>query len=174
MRNAVVFVYKDNCTTKEKNVRQLGNAKNPQQLKIISDSVNEKRGKMNEKTPLIALIAIVALTAAFGLVYTESPSATSGELIVQQRTQVPTRTVTVPRTYTPATPQQWTQTQCSGQCRKWSACGFNVDQLMVNGQPGQCIDAYKAASQKIPYCGKTLALKPCDPFGPNRWQCVCR
>lgn len=38
---------------------------------------------------------------------------------------------------------------------------------MVNEQPGQCIDAYNEASQKIPYCGKTLALKPCDPLWPK-------
>lgn len=41
----------------------------------------------------------------------------------------------------------------SGKCRVWAACGQTSDQLMIDGMGAGCIDAYKAASEKIDYCG---------------------
>ena len=145
---------------------------------------------MNEKAIIFIILAVVAVTATIGLYYTESPNAgqaTAWKLKSQDANQpkVTSQYTTTRTQYTPSTTIRTpsatitrytpsTQYSSCGTCRKWAVCGARVDQLMVNGQPGQCIDADKAASQGIHYCGKTANGQSCDPHGANRAQCVCR
>lgn len=131
---------------------------------------------MKQKTISALILAAVILAAALGFVWLYSAPESEGQAVQRQTRQIiisPQRT-TVPLVTQYRPPAPATQPSSCGTCRKWSACGFNVDQLMVNGQGTGCIDAYKAASQGIPYCGKNAAMQACDPYGQMRHTCVCR
>ena len=150
---------------------------------------------MNEKTTVLVILSLVAVTAVIGLFSSDSSSteqatglqirkviAAGSPLQAEKARQAAAlqaeRARQAARAQAAQSPPKFS---CTDNCRIWNSysCGGGTETLVVNGKEKKCVKPYDKApggTQYVsyPYCGKTSTGQNCDPYGRERNNCVCR